>query len=179
MPLSHRNDPHGFPSPAKLAPVESPPTARSAGSNATSSSHTDILVPQLRVLRDELAHELDALDVLQHLDLHALRTHVFLRAFECDVFADDHPRDSVKQDRATAHRTRAECRVNRAATIDRGRLAAGVFQAIHFGVVNDAAALHALVVTAPNDLAVEHEHRADGNAAFREALASFVDGGAH
>jgi hypothetical protein len=33
-------------------------------------------------------------------------------------------------------------------------------------VVDHAAVLHAAVVSASDDLAVEHEHGADGNAAF-------------
>jgi hypothetical protein len=55
-------------------------------------------------------------------------------------------------------------------------LAAGVFETVHFGVMDDAALLHALVVSAPNDFVIAHEDGADGNAAGGTTLAGFVDG---
>src|SRR5207247_9289162 len=40
-----------------------------------------------------------------------------------------------------------------------------------------AAVLHALVMSAPDDFAVEHEHGADGDAAFGKPLFRFVNRG--
>jgi hypothetical protein len=56
-------------------------------------------------------------------------------------------------------------------------LASGVLKAIHLGVMNHAALLHTLVVAAPDDSSVEHEHRADGDAAGGKTLSGFFDGG--
>ena len=43
--------------------------------------------------------------------------------------------------------------------------------------MNDAALLHALIVAAPDDFAVAHQDRADGNAALGQACFGFVNGG--
>src|SRR6266540_2614719 len=142
-------------------------------------SHADVLIPELRVLLDELAHELDALGLMQHFDADALRAHVVLRPFERDVLAYDDPGDAIQQNGATAHRAGAEGRIDRATLINRGLLAAGVSEAIHLRVVDDAPTLHALVAAAPDNVSVEDKDRADGNAALGQPHAGFVQGGAH
>jgi hypothetical protein len=43
--------------------------------------------------------------------------------------------------------------------------------------MNHAAVLHALVVAAPDDFSIEHQHRADGNAAFRQTFSGLVNRG--
>ena len=53
----------------------------------------------------------------------------------------------------------------------------GVFEAVHFAVMNDAAFLDALVMAASDYFAVKDQDGADGDAAFGEALPCFVDGG--
>lgn len=42
-------------------------------------------------------------------------------------------------------------------------------------MMNNAAALHALITPAPDDVAVANEHRADRNTAFAEAGARFFN----
>jgi hypothetical protein len=51
--------------------------------------------------------------------------------------------------------------------------AAGVFEAIHLGVMNHAAVLDALVVAASDDFSLAHEDGADGYSARREAFPGF------
>src|ERR1700722_11331374 len=48
----------------------------------------DILVPELRPRLDKIAHQLDAIRVLQNLELHPLRLHIFLGSLECHILAD-------------------------------------------------------------------------------------------
>ncbi len=52
---------------------------------------------------------------------------------------------------------------------------AGIFEAIHFRMMNHAAALHALVMSTPDDFSVANQHRADGNAAFSQTFPGFVN----
>src|SRR5206468_8747258 len=76
-----------------------------------------------------------------------------------------------------AHRTWREGRIKRAPAIERGILAAGVFEAIHFRVMNHTAVLDALVVAAADDASVADEDGADGNAARGEAFAGLLESG--
>ena len=57
--------------------------------------------------------------------------------------------------------------------------AAGVAQAVDLGVRDGVAVLHALVVAGGDDLAVDDQRRADGDASLGEALFHFVDGSLH
>src|SRR5882762_10185285 len=74
-------------------------------------SDADVLVPKLRLLLDEIAHELDTPGFLPHLDAHALGSNVFLGTLEGDVLTDDHRRDPVEQNGAAAHRAWTERRI--------------------------------------------------------------------
>ena len=139
-------------------------------------SNADVLVPQRRLGGDEILHHLDALGVLQHLHRHAVRAQMFLVAQESFIFADDDVRNFVELDRAGTHGAGRQRRVNRAALIDFGGQAAGIFERVHLAVMDDAAVLHALVVAAPDDFAVADQHRADGNAARRETFFRLVNG---
>ena len=56
-------------------------------------------------------------------------------------------------------------------------MTAGVFQRVHFAVQDGAAILHAAVVATTDDLVAVHDHRADGDATFRQPLAGFLDRG--
>ena len=97
-------------------------------------------------------------------------------AEESDVFTDHDAGDGVKKNGAAAHGARREGCVDDATAINRGGPAAGVFEAIHFAVMNDAAFLDALVAAAPDDFTVQHKDGADGYAAFGEAFFGFIDG---
>jgi len=138
-------------------------------------SFPNILIPQFRPGSDEIAHELDARRVLEHFHLHALRADVFLRTLKRFVFPDDKARDFVEQNCAAAHRTGRKRRIQNTALINRRLEPPGVFEAVHFRVVYHAAALHPLVMAAPDDFAVEHEHRTDGDAAFGQAGSGFFN----
>src|ERR1043166_7382623 len=137
--------------------------------------HSNILVPQLRTRGDEMPHQLNTPRVLPHFQLHALRAHVLFRAFERDIFTDDDARDLVEQSSAAAHRTRRQSRIKRATAVGGCLLPACVFEAIHLGVMNDAAVLDTLIVAAPKDLAIAHEHRTDGYAARRQSFSRLLD----
>ena len=56
-------------------------------------------------------------------------------------------------------------------------LAARVLQRVHFTVQDGAGFLHAPVMAASNNLSLMYNYRANGNAAFRQALAGFFNGG--
>jgi len=73
--------------------------------------NADILVPERRVIRNKLLHHLDAAGVLKHIDFDTPASQQLLFAHEGDVFADDHMRNTVKQDRAGAHRAGRKRRV--------------------------------------------------------------------
>src|SRR5439155_26576209 len=117
---------------------------------------------------DEIAQQLNAGRVLPHLDVHALRTHILLRPLESQILPDHDAWDFVQQGRAAAHRAGGEGRVKGATLIDRSLKPSGVFQAIHLSVMDDAAALHALVMAASDNLALAHQRRTDWDAAFRQ-----------
>src|SRR5690606_27437089 len=68
-----------------------------------------------------------------------------------------------------------EGRVERRAPVLCGTEASSVLQAVHLRMQYRAAPLHAPVVTAADDPAVEHEHCADRDAAAAEALPRFLD----
>ena len=99
-------------------------------------------------------------------EFEALGAEVGFGALEGFVFADDDFWDAVELDRTAAHRAGRKGRVDRATAVNGGGESAGIFEAIHLGVVDHAAILHAAVVSASDDLAVEHEHGADGNASL-------------
>ena len=137
----------------------------------------DVLIPERWILRDELPHHLDAFRVLHYFDLYPRRAERFFRAQERGVLADHNARNSVEQNRAGAHRAGRQCGVERAPPVNVGALPSGVFETIHFAVVNDAAALDPLVVPAPDDFPVQYQHRADGNSACGQTLFGFVNRG--
>src|ERR1041385_5103377 len=85
---------------------------------------------------------------------------------KCRILTDDDAWDPIQQNCARAHGTRRERGIQNAFAIKGCRLAAGVFQRVHFSVQNTAAFLHATVVPTPNDSIVVHNHRADGDATF-------------
>jgi len=100
---------------------------------------------------------------------------VFFRAFERVIFANDDARDFIQERGAAAHGAGGKRRVESAAAINGSVAASGVFKAIHFGMVNDAALLDALVVPASDDLATVDENGTDWYAAFGEAFFCFVN----
>ena len=59
--------------------------------------------------------------------------------------------------------------------INRRRVSPRVFETIHFRVMNDAAFLHSLIMSATYDFSVMHQHRTNRNAARRQAFFSFLN----
>ena len=84
-------------------------------------------------------------------------------------------RDAVEQGGAAAHVAGRERRVEHGAAIVGGPEPAGVFQAVHLGVQDGAAVLHAAVVAAADDAAIDDQHRADRNTPLGQPLPGFVD----
>jgi len=157
---------------------QNPECPAKSRSGTPSKLHPDVLVPQFRPGLDEIAHDSDALGVLHNLDLYALTADVILGTLESDIFPDDDVGDFVKKSRAAAHGAGRESGIKDALGVNAGGQAAGVFQAIHLGMVDDAAVLDPLVVAAPDDLPPMDEHGADGYATGGKALAGFLDCGA-
>lgn len=137
----------------------------------------DVFVPETWVIGDEVLHQLDAGGVLEDGEVDALGADVGFGALEGDVFADDDFWDFVEERSARAHGAGGEGGVEGASGVNVGREAAGVFEAIHFGVMDDAAVLDALVVATTDDGVIADENRADGNATGGEAFLGFFDGG--
>src|SRR5688572_21677896 len=149
----------------------------------TGSIHPDVLIPQRRVLADELGHHLDALGVVQVDDLDAACAHevgrlapLALAAGEVDGFADDHLGHAELHGGAGAQVAGHQRGVEDGVGV--GPLAAGVGEAVDFGVGHRIAVLHPAVVPAADDLVAADEDRADGQAALGKAFPGFVDGGA-
>lgn len=126
---------------------------------------------------NKIRHELDARGVLHDFHFDALGADEFLRALEGLVFTHNDVRDFIEQRGAAAHGAWRERGIQSASLINGRLLAARVFEAVHLGVVDDAALLDALVVAASDDFAVAHEHGTDGDAASGEALFRLVNGG--
>ena len=146
-------------------------------SSSGPESNPDVLIPEFGLSFNEILHHDDALGVVADIEFEALRAEVGFGALEGFVFADDDFRNAVKLDRTAAHRAGGEGGVNGATAVNGGGEPAGVFEAVHLGVVDHAAILHAAIVSASDDLAVEHEHGADGNATLGRAQSRFIDGG--
>src|SRR5215831_5262275 len=126
----------------------------------------DILVPQLRVIADELRHHPHAVRVLQHGHPHTARSQQLLLTHERLVLADHDGADAVKQNRAAAHRAGRERRVDDGVAIHRGRLTSSVLERIHLAVQHRAAALHAAIVSTTDDASAMDDDRADRDAAL-------------
>ena len=74
-----------------------------------------------------------------------------------------------------AHRAGRQRRVHRARPVHRGGVPARALERIHFAVQRRAALLDPPVVTAAEDAPLEHQHRADRDAAFRASALRLFD----
>src|SRR4051812_17363092 len=126
----------------------------------------DVLVPQLRVRRDELRHQRHAVEVAGHDDVDATAAQQVLGAHERAVLPHHDPRDAVEQDRAGAHVARREGGVHRRGPVDPRMQPAGVLQRVGLPVPDRAALLDAAVVTGTEHATVGDEHGADRDTAF-------------
>ena len=72
-----------------------------------------------------------------------------------------------------------ERRIERAAAVNGGLLPAGIFQTIHFGMMNDTALLDSLIVASPDDLPGMHDDRADRNPTFLKSFFRLFTSGFH
>jgi len=70
---------------------------------------------------------------------------------------------------------RRERRVQDRLAVHAGRLAASVLECVHFAVQDGTALLHATVVSAPDDDALVHDDRTDGNSALGQTQSRLVD----
>jgi hypothetical protein len=138
---------------------------------------TDILVPELRISGNKLAHHFNALRQIEIDHFHAVAPHEFQTARESAAFAHDHLRDSELHNRAAAevagHESRIEDRV--AKTSD----SAGVAQTIDFRMGHRVGVLNAFVMTDREQLAIAGQRRTDWDTAFAQALSSLPDGRLH
>lgn len=98
-------------------------------------------------------------------------------ALEGGVFSYDDFGNSVKESGTAAHGAGGEGGVEGALAIDAGGLASRIFQAVHLGVMNNAAVLDSLVVAAPDDFTLVNEDGTDGDTAGGESFAGFINGG--
>src|SRR6478736_6796031 len=129
------------------------------------------------MLPDEIRQQPLAGGVLDHLHRYAPAPKQLLLAAERPVLADHHPRNPEEQNRPAAHGAGRERGVERAAPVHRRGLPAGPLQGIHFGVEDHAAGLLATVVPTTENAVIPDQDGADGDAAFAQALAGFVQGG--
>src|SRR6266481_789297 len=94
------------------------------------SSDSDILIPKFWPRRDEIAHQTNALFILQHCYFDTLGANIILRSLERDVLAHYDARNLVEQHRSTAHWAGREGGVKNASLVNRGGQPAGIFQAV-------------------------------------------------
>ncbi len=151
----------------------SPSRSRASRPSSTPArlSHADVFPPQLWPCGDEISHELDALVILNDLDLNAVRAQVVLGAQERSILANYDARDFIQNDGAATHGARRERRIDRALGVHRGGQASGVAQAVGFSVINRTAGLDAAVVALPDYFSIVNQDRSDRNSSFGEALA--------
>jgi hypothetical protein len=137
--------------------------------------NANVLVPELRVFGDEVAHHLDAFFVLQDFDFDAVFAEVFFVTHEGFIFADDYFWNAIEQNCAGTHGAGRKGCVNDTLFVDRSFEASGIFKGVHFAVMNDRAVLNALVVAAPDYFTIAHQNRANGNSASGQTFFRFVD----
>src|SRR3989442_10857185 len=145
------------------------------GTDPTPGLRADIFRPQGRVGSNELCHQLVAPRVLKHFHRHPSAAKQVFLAPERSILANHHARNAIKENRAAAHRAWRERGVYRAAAINAGRLTTGILERVHLTVQNDTASLHPPIVATAENLPVVHDHRADRDAALREAQLRFLD----
>src|SRR5688572_949187 len=136
----------------------------------------DILVPQFRVIGDELPHHADAGRILHHLNFDSAVVEQLLFAEERLVLPDNDARDPIQQNRAATHRAGRKRGVERRFAIDGSGQATGVLERIHLAVQNGAPALDSAVMSTAQDAPVMYQNRPNGNAAFAKSLFGFLDG---
>ncbi len=82
--------------------------------------NADVFIPELGAGLDEIAHEADALGVLEDFEGYALASYVVFGPLEGCVFADDDAGDFVEEDGAAAHGAGGEGGVEDALGVDAG-----------------------------------------------------------
>lgn len=112
---------------------------------------------------------------MQDGQIDSLRTNVTFGTLEGDVFANDDARYFVQQCGTGTHGTGREGGVKRTAGVNIGCAPSGIFQTVHLSMVNDAALLDALIVSATDDFAIADKDGADGNTAGGETFVRLID----
>lgn len=127
---------------------------------------TDIFEPDRRMAFDETLKQIHAALVVDDFEIDSAGSQMLLGPLKCPVFPDDNPTDSVQQDCATAHVARRQGGIEHRTPIVRCGAPARLLDAVHLGMQDRAALLYPTIVAAADDLPIDDEHRADGNATF-------------
>jgi hypothetical protein len=69
----------------------------------------DVFIPKIGVIADEIAHHLNAIWILQNLELYATLPEQILRSHEILMFANDNLGNFIEQSSTRTHDARAEC----------------------------------------------------------------------
>src|SRR5262245_61879566 len=125
--------------------------------------------------RDEFAHKLHALRIVNDFQHNAARSDVIFRPLKSSILANDDARDAVQQGRSTAHVAWRQGGIEYGAAVVARLQPASTFQAIHFGVQNRTALLNAPIMPSAYDFAVNHKDRANWDSPFRQAQPSFIN----
>jgi hypothetical protein len=134
----------------------------------------DVFIPDMRLFGDEFLEEVDAFLRVQVDDADAVFDEPVEAAAETDGFADDDSSDLELADESAAIPAGGERGDHDLVAV--GALAAGFAKGVGFAMDARVAFLNAAVATAAEQGAVGGEEcGADGDAAFGEAEASFVD----
>src|SRR5207247_9779029 len=91
------------------------------------------------------------------------------------ILSNDDIGDAVEHDRAAAHGTWRERRIDRAGAVHACGPSSRVLERVHFAVQDGAATLDSSIVAPADDLILIYEHGTDWNAAFRQPLPRFVN----
>jgi len=127
------------------------------------------------MILDKVAHQGDAVGIVQDRDLNSTLPEKVFGAHEIPIFPNNDSRDPVKQRGARAHDARAQ-------STDQGEVgpvaaASGAAKADGFSVGGGVSGLHAQVVATGDDVAARvGEDRTDGQATFRESGTGFREG---
>jgi hypothetical protein len=136
---------------------------------AVPTSLPNILIPQVWVGTDEVAHQANAFRIVENRDACSVLPEKFLRALEVSILSNDDARNTKQQCRAGAHDAGTE-------SADQRQLSpitppACVAQADRFGMRRGIAALNSQVVSSGNNLPLPvRQNRTDRQTAFAQTL---------
>jgi len=138
--------------------------------------YANVFIPELRMLLDKIPHHGDAVLILKHLNDYAPGAQQVFFAHKRAVLAHNDSWYPVEKNGAAAHGTGRKRGVKHAFTVNRRRLASGIFQGVHVTMQDGTAFLHATSVSSAKDSSLVNHYGSNGNTAFTQTQPCFFDG---